>query len=95
MDNVAGLRYLAKEKNRQDYNETAFFIEVMTLCSTAINVKTIDKGFNRLDLLSQPIDSRASESIHFLQDFENFLIMQAPLKNKFLTCQTYKSSLLT
>lgn len=88
IQNVMGLEYLAEKKSDPSYLETAYFIKKFTLWFDCFNVKTTDKGTNRNDPLSHPIDSMASDSISFFTEFAEWMEEQRTLKNKFFTKPT-------
>ena len=94
-ENAAGLRYLAEKYDKPEYIDTAIFIEKFTKWFEILNVKTPDKGSNMRDLLLNPIDSIDDSSLNHLREFVKWMLLQKPLRNKFLTEQTFNACYVT
>ena len=94
-ENVAGLRYLADKKDKPEYLDTAIFIEKFVTWFDILNVKTPDKGANLKNVLLDPIRTKRDSSLEHLRVFGLWLMSQRPLRNKFLTGQTFDALYLT
>ena len=94
-ENVSGLKYLADLKNKPEYCESARLIDIFRKWFNVMNVKTVDKGNNLHDKTLCPISSIDCEGLQFLRGFKQWLMLQAPLRAKFLTKQTFNAILTT
>ena len=94
-ENSTGLKYLAGKNNRPEYLDTAYFIEMFADWFDVLNVKTPDKHINLKNELLMPVSSFDSPNLKFLINFREWILLQGPLKTKFLASPTYNAVLLT